>query len=136
MEAAIVCAKRGHKVTLYEKSDKLGGVFIAAAAPSFKEKDRDLIAWYKRELTKYPNIEIKLNTEIKDIAELEAFVREAKFERLGVFPYSEEEGTYSAENLKDAAPHVSFVDNKIFQEYEVAGFFQFDEQIFELILSR
>ena len=37
----------------------------------------------------------------EDIAELEAFVREAKFERLGVFPYSEEEGTYSAENLKD-----------------------------------
>ena len=37
MEAAIVCAKRGHKVTLYEKTDKLGGVFIAAAAPSFKE---------------------------------------------------------------------------------------------------
>jgi ribosomal protein S12 methylthiotransferase len=24
-----------------------------------------------------------------------------RFERLGVFPYSEEEGTYSAENLKD-----------------------------------
>ena len=37
----------------------------------------------------------------EDIAELEAFVREVKFERLGVFPYSEEEGTYSAENLKD-----------------------------------
>ena len=36
MEAAIVLAKRGHKVTLYEKSDVLGGVFIAAATPSFK----------------------------------------------------------------------------------------------------
>ncbi len=71
MEAALVCAKRGHKVTLYEKSDKLGGVFIAAAAPSFKEKDRDLIAWYNRELTKYP-IDVKLNTEIKDIASLNA----------------------------------------------------------------
>ena len=72
MEAALVCAKRGHKVTLYEKSDKLGGVFIAAAAPSFKEKDRDLIAWYRRELTKYPEIEVKLNTEVKDIQELDA----------------------------------------------------------------
>ena len=71
MEAAIVCAKRGHKVTLYEKSDKLGGVFIAAAAPSFKEKDRALIAWYIREIKKYP-IEIKMNTEIKDINTLEA----------------------------------------------------------------
>ncbi|MBQ8830233.1 MAG: FAD-dependent oxidoreductase [Oscillospiraceae bacterium] len=71
METAIVCAKRGHKVTLYEKSDKLGGVFIAAAAPSFKEKDRDLIAWYIREIAKYP-IEVKLGTEISDVSKLGA----------------------------------------------------------------
>ncbi len=71
MEAAIVCAKRGHKVTLYEKSDRLGGVFIAAAAPSFKEKDKALIAWYEREIRKYP-IEVKMNTEVTDIAALGA----------------------------------------------------------------
>ena len=71
MESALVCAKRGHSVTLYERSGELGGVFIAAAAPSFKEKDRDLIAWYKRELAKYP-IEVKLNTEVKDVASLGA----------------------------------------------------------------
>ena len=71
MEAALVCAQRGHKVTLYEKTDKLGGVFIAAAAPSFKEKDRDLIAWYNREIKKYP-IDIKLNTEVKDVKTLNA----------------------------------------------------------------
>ena len=72
MESAIVCAKRGHKVTLYEKSDKLGGVFIAAASPSFKEKDRDLITWYRREITKYPNITVKLNAEVKNIDNCEA----------------------------------------------------------------
>ncbi len=72
MEAAIVCAKRGHKVDLYEKSDKLGGVFIAAAAPSFKEKDRDLIAWYNREILKYPSITVHMNSEIKSIASLVA----------------------------------------------------------------
>lgn len=71
MEAALLLTKRGHKVTLYEKSGELGGVFIAAAAPSFKEKDKALIAWYKRELTKYP-IEVKLNTEVTDIAALGA----------------------------------------------------------------
>ena len=71
MEAAIVCAKRGHKVNLYEKSDKLGGVFIAAAAPSFKEKDRDLIAWYEREVQKLP-INVHFNTEIKNIEALGA----------------------------------------------------------------
>ena len=72
MESALVCAKRGHKVTLYEKSGELGGVFIAAAAPSFKEKDKALIAWYKRELTKYPQIEIKLNTKVDDVEALGA----------------------------------------------------------------
>lgn len=71
MEAALVCAKRGHKVTLYEKSDKLGGIFIAAAAPSFKEKDKALIAWYEREITKYP-IDVKLNTEVTDVETLGA----------------------------------------------------------------
>ena len=71
MEAAILLAKRGHSVTIFEKSDKLGGVFIAAAAPSFKEKDRELIAWYRREVAKLP-IEVKLNTEIKDISFIKA----------------------------------------------------------------
>ena len=56
MEAALVCAQRGHTVDIYEKTDKLGGVFIAAAAPSYKEKDRDLIAWYCREVAKYDAI--------------------------------------------------------------------------------
>jgi len=58
-------------VDLYEKGDKLGGVFIAAAAPSFKEKDRDLIAWYIRELAKYP-INVHMNTEVTDINALGA----------------------------------------------------------------
>ncbi len=71
MEAAILLAKRGHKVTLYEKSGELGGVFIAAAAPSFKEKDRDLITWYRREMTKYP-IDVKLNTTVTDISQCSA----------------------------------------------------------------
>ena len=71
METALVCAKRGHTVTLYEKSDRLGGVFHAAAAPSFKEKDRDLLVWYVREVSKYP-ITVKLNTEVKDIHTLNA----------------------------------------------------------------
>ena len=71
MEAAILCAKRGHEVTLYEKSDKLGGVFIAAAAPDFKEKDKELIAWYIREMKKHP-ITVHMNTEVKDVNALGA----------------------------------------------------------------
>lgn len=40
----------------------------------------------------------------EDFAELLEFVEKVRFERLGVFPYSEEEGTYSAESLKDDVP--------------------------------
>lgn len=36
-----------------------------------------------------------------EFLELKQFVRDFHFERLGVFAYSEEEGTYSAENYKD-----------------------------------
>lgn len=36
-----------------------------------------------------------------DFAELQEFVKATKFDRLGVFAYSEEEGTYSATRLKD-----------------------------------
>ena len=40
----------------------------------------------------------------KEFGELLDFVREARFERLGAFCYSEEEGTWGAENLKDDVP--------------------------------
>jgi ribosomal protein S12 methylthiotransferase len=49
-------------------------------------------------LTGYPG-----ETEA-DFAELAAFVEQARFDRLGVFPYSEEEGTYSALHLPDDVP--------------------------------
>lgn len=38
----------------------------------------------------------------RDFNELLDFVRDARFERLGAFKYSEEEGTYGAENFKDS----------------------------------
>ena len=71
METARVCALRGHTATIYEKSDRLGGIFIAAAAPSFKEKDKELIEWYRREMTRL-NIDVRLNTEVKDVHTLDA----------------------------------------------------------------
>ena len=69
MEAALVLNARGHKPVIYEKSDELGGTFIRAAAFSFKEHDKELIEWYRREI-KGQNIEVKFNTEIKDLSEL------------------------------------------------------------------
>lgn len=40
----------------------------------------------------------------EEFAELLNFVREARFERLGAFTYSEEEGTYGARNFADEVP--------------------------------
>lgn len=40
----------------------------------------------------------------EDFGELMDFVREARFERMGAFAYSEEEGTYSARHYKDDVP--------------------------------
>ena len=71
METARVLALRGHKPTLYEKSGELGGVFIPAASFEFKEKDRELIAWYRKQL-KDLGVEVKLNTEVKDVNTLDA----------------------------------------------------------------
>ena len=71
MEVALTAAKRGHDVTIYEKSDKLGGVFIAAAAPDFKEQDKQLIRWYIDEVKK-AGITVKFNTEVKDISSVKA----------------------------------------------------------------
>lgn len=65
MEAARLAAMRGHQVTLCEKSGQLGGVFIAAAAPDFKESDKKLIEWYIRQLEK-TGVEVRMNTEVDD----------------------------------------------------------------------
>ena len=69
MECAMVLTARGHLAEIYEKSDHLGGVFVAAAAPSFKEKDRALIDWYHREIEKRA-IPVHLNTEVTDVSAL------------------------------------------------------------------
>ena len=63
MEFARVATLRGHKVTIYEKSNELGGVFNAAAAPSFKEKDKMLLKWYTKQM-KDLNIKIEFKHEV------------------------------------------------------------------------
>ncbi len=62
MESARLAAERGHQVTLFEKTNELGGVFIAAATPDFKESDRKLIKWYKKKLVD-DKVDVRLNTE-------------------------------------------------------------------------
>ena len=60
MEAARVCALKGHQVTLYEKRE-LGGALLEAAIPEFKAPDlRPLIDYLKTQVAK---LEIKVVNE-------------------------------------------------------------------------
>ncbi len=66
MECALVLKRRGHKPVIFEKTDRLGGLFITASSMSFKENDKQLIEWYKKEIARN-GIEVRFNTEINDI---------------------------------------------------------------------
>ncbi len=70
MEAARVLTLRGHHVEIFEKTDKIGGAFIAASRPFFKEKDKDLLAWHELQAKKL-NITIHFNTEITKDSKLD-----------------------------------------------------------------
>jgi len=52
MEAARVASLRGHRVALYERTDRLGGHLKAGSVPEFKKDIRKLIAWYEHQLEK------------------------------------------------------------------------------------
>lgn len=102
MEAARVCAIRGHEVHLYEKTDKLGGAFIAAAAPAFKDDDRKLLAWYERQMNLL-SVNLHMNTEVtKDMVEGydEVFVATGATERkLSTPGFDAPNVTYAIETL-------------------------------------
>lgn len=71
MEVARVCAERGHKVTLCEKSTRLGGNLVPGGVPEFKRYVRALVRWYERQL-ELLGVAVKLGKEIsaKDAAEM------------------------------------------------------------------
>lgn len=62
MEAALTAAGAGHEVTLYEKSDRLGGQFELAAIPPGKGIMSTLITWQRVQIKK-AGIKVFLNTE-------------------------------------------------------------------------
>ena len=72
MECALVLKQRGHIPTLFEKSSELGGLFLTASAMTFKENDKELIRWYRREIEK-SGIEVHLNTEVNDLGTLRGY---------------------------------------------------------------
>ena len=62
MQAAVVAAQRGHKVTLFEKDARLGGQLNIAALPPFKG---DIFPWIKYLVNQVEKagVAVKLNTD-------------------------------------------------------------------------
>ncbi|MFQ7763456.1 MAG: FAD-dependent oxidoreductase [Blautia wexlerae] len=71
LEAARVAAKRGHEVTVFEKSDKIGGQIHLAAVPPRKSEILRSIEYYEKILPEL-SVDMKLNTET-DCEELNKF---------------------------------------------------------------
>ncbi len=63
LEAARVAALRGHKVTLYEKSEHLGGTLRLAAAASGRERLALAVDWLERQVRNLP-VTIKLGVDV------------------------------------------------------------------------
>lgn len=70
-----------------------------------RQETLDLLARLRREV---PGIHIRTTLMVgfpgegeREFEELKQFVREARFERMGAFAYSEEAGTYAAQHLAD-----------------------------------
>ena len=73
-----------------------------------KEETYELVRRLREEV---PGIHIRTTLMVgfpgetdEDFEELKAFVKWARFERMGAFAYSEEDGTYSAEHYQDDVP--------------------------------
>ncbi len=69
----------------------------------------DLIEKFRREV---PGIHLRTTLMVgfpgeteEDFEELKEFVQKARFDRMGAFAYSEEEGTYAAQTYEDSIPH-------------------------------
>ena len=73
-----------------------------------KQETLDLITRIRSEV---PGIHLRTTLMVghpgeteQDFEELKSFVRDVRFERMGAFAYSEEEGTYAAKHYKDEIP--------------------------------
>ena len=73
-----------------------------------KSETYDLIEKFRREV---PGIHLRTTLMVgfpgeteEDFEELKEFVQKARFDRMGAFAYSEEEGTYAAEKYEDSIP--------------------------------
>ncbi|MED5241830.1 MAG: FAD-dependent oxidoreductase [SAR324 cluster bacterium] len=84
LEAARVSAERGHKVTLAEAGDRLGGQFRLAGMQPRRGQIIDLLDWYARQLSRL-GVEIRLNTFL-EAEEIKSFEADKTVLATGSFP--------------------------------------------------
>ena len=63
LEAAVTATLAGHKVSIYEKGDDIGGQLWLAGAPPHKHEILEIVRYYRAMLEKY-GIDLHLNTEV------------------------------------------------------------------------
>jgi len=63
MEAAITAAKAGHEVSLYEKKNRLGGMFYLASVPPYKGEIGNFVGWQIGQLSKF-KVRVTLNADV------------------------------------------------------------------------
>ena len=64
LEAARVCAERGHAVRLYEASERLGGQVLLAAQASWRGELAGIVDWRSRELERL-GVEVRLKSPVE-----------------------------------------------------------------------
>lgn len=101
MEAARVSALRGHKVTLWEKEDRLGGQLIPASVPDFKEDYRLLLDHLCTQIKKV-GVTIKLKKEATS-EEIKKFKPDVVFVATGAMPIIPEIGGLKREMERGSA---------------------------------
>ncbi len=96
LEAARVSAERGHKVTLVEAGERLGGQFRLAGMQPRRGQIIDLLDWYARQLSQL-GVEVRLNT-FHDADEIKEFAADVTVLATGSFP--------TDTGFQKAIPHV------------------------------
>ena len=84
LEAARVSAERGHKVTIVEANDNLGGQFRLAGMQPRRGQIIDLLDWYFRQLSQM-KVEVRLNT-LMEADEIKRFDADVTVFATGSYP--------------------------------------------------
>jgi 2,4-dienoyl-CoA reductase-like NADH-dependent reductase (Old Yellow Enzyme family)/thioredoxin reductase len=84
LETARVAAARGHRVTLAEASQRLGGQFRLAGMQPRRAQILDLLDWYEGQLERH-QVDVRLNTPM-ETAEVAAFDADAVVIATGSLP--------------------------------------------------